>query len=156
VVVSIRLDDLGNKPAVQHGTGPINDELLAEYVAAGSAIYALLTDSAGRPLWLGRSRRHATVAQFLALAVRDRGCVLCGASIQRCQAHHLTPWNSPASGSTDIDNVALLCGPCHRELHHRNHTLYPDSATTGHTRWATRPATPEETPPPQPATIQRE
>jgi hypothetical protein len=156
VVVSIRFDDLGYKPAIQHGTGPISDELLAQYVAAGSPAYALFTDSAGRPLWLGRTRRHATVAQFLALAVRDRGCVLCGASTQRCQTHHLIPWNSPANGSTDIDNLALVCGPCHRELHHRNHTLYPDSGTAGQTRWATRPATPNETPPPRPTTIQRE
>ncbi len=156
VVVSIRLDDLGHKPATQHGAGPISDELLVEYVAAGSPIYALLTDSAGRPLWLGRSRRHATVAQFLVLVVRDRGCVLCGASIQRCQTHHLIPWNSPANGSTDIDNLALVCGPCHRELHQNRLTLYRQTGPGGKTTWHTRPATPDETPPSRPATIQLE
>ena len=45
IVVSIRLDDLGNKPATQHATGPISDELLASYLAAGSPIYALFTDA---------------------------------------------------------------------------------------------------------------
>lgn len=94
VVVSIRLDGLGTKPAVQSGSGPISDDQLA-YYAATSPIYALFTDSAGRPLWLGRTRRNATVAQFIALAVRDRGCGLCGASVQRCEAHHLVPWNAP-------------------------------------------------------------
>ncbi len=96
VVVSIRLDDLGNKPATQHGSGPISDELFAEYVAAGSPIYALFTGSQGQPLWLGRTRRHSTMAQYLALAVRDCGCVLCGASIQRCQARRRS-----ASGLTN-------------------------------------------------------
>ncbi len=156
VVVSIRLDDLGNKPATQHGTGPISDEMLAEYVAAGSPVYAMFTCTNGQPLWLGRTRRQATMAQYLALAVRDGGCVLCGASIQRCQAHHLIPWNSPAKGTTDIDQLALLCGPCHRELHRRNHTLYRQTESAGRIRWATRPATPNETPPPRPGTIQRE
>jgi hypothetical protein len=156
VVVSIRLDDLGVKPAIQHGSGPISDELFAEYVAAGSPIYALFTDSRGQPLWLGRTRRHATMAQYLALAVRDGGCVLCGATIQRCQAHHLVPWNAPAKGTTDIDRLALLCGPCHRDLHRRNRTLHPGTGPNGRTRWTTRPATPAETPPPRPATVQRE
>jgi hypothetical protein len=155
VVVSIRLDDLGNKPATQHGSGPISDELFIEYFT-GSPIYALFTDAKGQPLWLGRTRRHATTAQYLALAVRDRGCVLCGASIQRCQAHHLIPWNSPVKGTTDIDQLALLCGPCHRELHRQNRTLHLGTGPNGRTQWTTRPATPDETPPPRPATLQRE
>jgi hypothetical protein len=154
VVVSIPLDNLGNTPATQHGTGPISDELFTRYVA-GSPIYALFTDSAGRPLWLGRTRRHATVAQFLALAVRDRGCVRCGASPQRCEAHHVVPWNAPAKGRTDIDQLALLCGPCHRELHQQQLTLYRQTGPNGRTVWHARPATPHETPPPRPATIQR-
>jgi hypothetical protein len=156
IVVSIPLDDLGVKPATQHGTGPIGNELFQQYVAAGSPIYTLFTDLNDHPLWLGRSRRHASVAQYLALVVRDRGCVCCGASPQRCQAHHLIPWNAPAKGTTDIDQLALQCGPCHRELHRHNHTLYRTTGPTGRTVWATRPATPDETPPPRPATIQRE
>ncbi len=155
VVLSIRLDDLGRRPATQHGTGPISDQMFTDY-AAGSPIYALFTDATGRPLWLGRTRRHATVAQFLTLAVRDRGCVLCGAEVQRCEAHHLVPWNAPAKGRTDIDNLALLCGPCHRELHQRNLTLCRPSRTSGKPGWRTRPAGPSETPPPRPRTIQRE
>ncbi len=155
VVVSIRLDDLGTKPATQHGTGPISDELFTRYVA-GSPIYAMFTDANGQPLWLGRTRRHATVAQYLALTARDRGCVRCGASPQRCEAHHLVPWNAPAKGQTDIDQLALLCGPCHRELHQNNLTLYRQTGPGGKTVWHTRPATPQETPPPRPANIQRE
>jgi hypothetical protein len=77
-------------------------------------------------------------------------------SPQRCQAHHLIPWNAPAKGTTDIDQLALQCGSCHRELHQHNHTLYRTTGHTGRIVWATRPATPDETPPPRPATIQRE
>jgi hypothetical protein len=153
VVVSIGLDDLGTTPATQHGTGPISDDLFARYVA-GSPIHAMFTNSNGQPLWLGRTRRHATAAQFLALAVRDGGCVRCGVSPQRCEVHHVMPWNAPGKGRTDIDQLALLCGPCHRELHQNRLTLYRQTGPDGKPIWHTRPATPQETPPP--ATIQRE
>jgi len=155
VVVSIGLDDPELKPAIQHGTGPISDDVFNEYVAR-SPVFALFTDANGRPLWLGRTRRHATVAQFLTLAVRDRGCVLCGASVSRCEAHHLIPWNASAKGRTDIDNLALLCGPCHRDLHRRKHTLYRRGGSARRVVWHTRPATPQETTSPPPETIQRE
>ncbi len=155
VVVSINLEDLGAKPATQHGTGPIADDVFASYVA-GSPIYAMFTDSAGQPLWLGRTQRRASAAQFIGLAVRDGGCVRCGASPQRCEAHHLVPWTAPAKGRTDIDQLALLCGPCHRELHQQNLTLYSQLGPSGKVVWHTRPATPNETPPPRPQTIQRE
>ena len=162
VVVTIGIDDLvsgrdgaGRAAACQVGTGPISDELVAEYAAKGD-LSVLLQGAAGRPLWLGRLRRHASAAQFLALVVRDRGCVLCGAVFNRCEAHHVIPWNAPGKGRTDLHNLVLLCGACHRRVHDERHTLHRHRSEFGGRCdvWATRPATESELPPPTP--IQRE
>ncbi len=143
------------KPAVQIGTGPISDELLAEYASTGT-LSVVVAGMGGSPLWLGRARRHASAHQFLALAIRDRGCVLCSAGIDRCVAHHVTPWSAPAKGRTDLDNLALLCQSCHRSLHDRNHTLTFTQRARRKRIWTTRPATPAETPAPRPEVVQRE
>ncbi len=153
VVLTIGIEQLGQTAATQLGTGPVGNELLNQ-AAAGGDLAVLLTGLDGQPLWLGRARRHASSAQFLALAIRDRGCVLCGASIGRCEAHHITPWNAPARGRTDLDQLALLCSSCHRQLHERNHTLVRRRSDSGTHVWCSRPATQAETAPPR--LIQRE
>lgn len=151
IVLSLTIDKpLGLDPAAvatQHGFGLIPDSILANYAADADFLVALY-DRAGEPLWLARLNRYATPTQMIALILRDRGCVLCGADHTRCQAHHTMPWNAPAKGNTDLDLLALLCQPCHRKLHADNHTLYQD--THGH--WQTRPATPDETPHTRPTT----
>ncbi len=160
IVVTVDAEALFGDPgqavvATQVGSGPIPESLLADYAGSGS-IAVLLTHCDGSPLWLGRSRRPASHSQFLALAVRDRGCVLCRAGLDRCQAHHVIPWSSPGRGRTDIDQLALLCQQCHRDLHHRNHTLEFTHSAHSQRLWSTRPATPEETPAPKPRYRQRE
>lgn len=151
IVIGLTVDKLADKDpataATQIGLGLIPDTVLADY-AQHADILAVLFDRAGQPLWLSRLNRYATPHQMIALILRDRGCVLCGADHGKCQAHHLTPWNAPAKGKTDIDKLALLCGPCHTLLHANNNTLYQDH----HRTWRTRPATPNETPPPRPDT----
>lgn len=139
----------------QLGSGPLPGELVADYMES-SPVSVLVRGADGSPLWLGRTRRRATEQQFLALAVRDRGCVLCRANITRCQAHHLMPWTAPGRGQTDVDQMALLCGRCHGDLHFRNQTLYRHRVSDGKSVWATRPATPYETPAAKPRPVQRE
>ncbi len=160
VVIAVDGDQLFGTPdkpvvATQIGTGPIPTELLEQYMAT-APISILLKGRDGAPLWLGRTRRNASDKQFLALAVRDRGCVLCRASINQCQAHHLMPWTAPGQGRTDVDQLALLCQRCHGDLHHRNHTLYRQRRPGGKPLWATRPATPNETPRAKPQRRQNE
>ena len=81
--------------------------------------------------------------------------MLCGAPASRCEAHHLLPWEAPAKGETNINNLALVCEDCHHHIHDSLLTLFwtlDDPDVNGHRkrRWHTRPATPDETPPPQP------
>lgn len=146
VVVGLTLDHLlGIDPAAmaeQIGLGLIPDTVLADYLGHADIIAALF-DRDGSPLWMARSTRHATLMQRYALIVRDKGCVRCGAHHTTCDAHHLMPWNAPAKGETNLDEMALLCGSCHRSLHAANHTLFRSPNGT----WKTRPATPNETPP---------
>lgn len=157
-MITIGVEDLiGSGPdrraATQIGCGPISDRLVAE-LAAGGDLSAMVVGLDGRPLWLGRAHRHGSTAQFLALAVRDRGCVLCGAAFQRCQAHHIIPWHAPAKGRTDLDNLALLCGACHRQVHDDRRALVRHRSAGGRMVWSTRPATEAELPPPR--AVQRE
>ncbi|MFD1337906.1 HNH endonuclease signature motif containing protein [Microbacterium lemovicicum] len=52
------------------------------------------------------------------LAVRDGGCVWCGAPPSRCEAHHIRHWHAD-HGSTDLADGVLLCRNCHMRLHNQ-------------------------------------
>ncbi|MEN4446112.1 DUF222 domain-containing protein [Mycobacterium sp. SM3041] len=93
---------------------PIRD--LIRMAARGADHYLVVFDDhTEQPLYLGRARRTATVAQRFALFARDLGCTKphCTAPASRCQAHHVdTDWRD--DGPTDITNLALACGPDNR------------------------------------------
>ena len=91
-------------------------------LALDANILPALFDTKGQPLWLGHKYRHASVAQRIALAARDKGCAVCGASNSFCQAHHVIWWEN--GGPTDIDNLCLLCSDCHhKQVHERGAQL---------------------------------
>ena len=94
----------------------------------------MLFDGDGQPLWHGQEVRLATDAQWRALIARDGGCVLCGADPRWCQAHHIVPWQPPARGPTNIDNLALVCGHDHHKLHTNGLTLVRDGPSQWHTQ----------------------
>ncbi len=85
-------------------------------IALEADILPALFDTKGQPLWLGHKCRTASVAQRVALAIRDKGCVICGAANSYCQAHHVIHWED--GGPTDIDNLCLLCSDCHHKQIH--------------------------------------
>ena len=116
------------------GIGPIPVSEL-ERLACDAELFGVLFSGDGEPLWHGRGERTATDAQRRALLARDGVCVLCAAEPALCESHHIIPWAPPASGPTDIDNLALLCGTCHRRLHSHKRALVrrPDGA------WSTQP-----------------
>lgn len=98
-------------------TGPVPPAILKQ-LSPDTQISGTLYDRSGNPLWFGRSQRLATANQRLAAAVRDQGCVLCPAPTHQTQLHHIREWGR--GGRTDIDNLASLCGPDHRNLQNRN------------------------------------
>ncbi|MEZ5165340.1 MAG: DUF222 domain-containing protein [Acidimicrobiales bacterium] len=58
-----------------------------DQICCTAGVTAMLFDGPGRPIWVGRDERSATIAQWRALIARDRGCVGCGADPNRCEAH---------------------------------------------------------------------
>jgi len=93
---------------------PVKD--LVQMAAAGADHYLVVFDDhTEQPLYMGRARRTATVAQRFALFARDLGCTKpnCTAPASRSQAHHVnTNWRD--DGPTDITNLTLACGPHNR------------------------------------------
>ncbi len=116
------------------GVGPVPPSILST-LSPDTHITGALFSGSGQPLWLGRSRRLATAAQQLAIAIRDRGCVLCCAPMHRCRYHHIDEWNAD-NGTTDIPNLAALCKGCHDSLHKNAQRLHHDP-TNG--TWTTVP-----------------
>jgi len=90
-------------------------------MACVAGVTPMIFDGPGRPIWVGRDHRNATVAQWRALIARDRGCVGCGADADRCEAHHIRAWWD--RGDTDIENLVLVCSRCHHDLHDRGMVL---------------------------------
>ena len=68
-------------------------------------------------LALGRNQRWATTAQWKALVARDGGCRWQGCEIpaEWCDVDHFVPWEH--GGTTDVDNLWLLCRHHHVERH---------------------------------------
>ncbi len=97
------------------GTGPVPPSIL-ETLSADTRVAGMIFGGGGQALWLGTATRTPNAAQRLAIAVRDKGCVRCGAPMHLADIHHIVEWEN--GGPTDIDNLQALCGPCHRQHHH--------------------------------------
>ncbi|WP_256986488.1 MULTISPECIES: HNH endonuclease signature motif containing protein [unclassified Rhodococcus (in: high G+C Gram-positive bacteria)] len=102
-------------------TGPISRSL-AELLTCDADLTPVIVDHHGVPLALGRTTRLASDDQRIALTIRDTCCVMCGRPAQWCQAHHVTFWEH--GGPTDLNNLALVCGECHRLVHHGDWQLF--------------------------------
>ena len=95
-------------------TGRHTPVLVDDTAHTGRPVAQTLANARLQPLAVGRSRRLATKAQRTALAVRDKGCILCARPPAECQTHHLTDWAE--GGRTDLDQMVLLCWTHHREV----------------------------------------
>lgn len=86
---------------------------------ATNADIELLIKSGEQILYLGRSVRLGTDAQFHALLERDGGCRFpgCCAPAAACEIDHFDQWN--LNGNTDLDRLGLWC-PSHHMFRHRS------------------------------------
>ncbi len=75
---------------------------------------------------LGRSTRLANRAQRRVLQARYSTCVVPGCQVpfDRCDIHHVTWWRH--GGTTDLDNLAPVCGRHHDRVHHDGWVLRID------------------------------
>ncbi len=102
--------------------GPVLSESEVEEAACDASLReALSRRVSGRPgkralLGLGRKQRVPSKAMIRALFLRDRCCQTPGCERTRhLHAHHVVFWSR--GGETELDNLILLCGSCHRALH---------------------------------------
>lgn len=150
IYITLTVDDfIGDRVrARMAGGGTIPTSLLEQYLP-NSELVGVLFDGDGEVLWHGRTKRYATGAQFSALIARDLGCALCGAHPNECDSHHMIPYNSPAKGNTNTDQMAPVDLDCHHHIHDNKLTLTtePHPTLTGKRRYTLRPATPDEIPP---------
>jgi hypothetical protein len=87
-------------------------------ISCDADLTAIRLDTNGVPLSMGRTRRTVSPQQWLALIVRDHGCVFpnCDRPATWCDAHHLRHWAD--GGPSDLENLALVCGRHHDAIHH--------------------------------------
>ena len=119
-------------------------------IAAEADIVPVVVGDAGGVLGYGLTRRTASTGQRRALAARDRGCSFpgCDRPPDWCETHHVIPWVD--GGTTDLQNLTLVCGFHHRE--HRKRGGWTCHMTDGvpywrPPRWLDPAQTPAATPP---------
>jgi hypothetical protein len=157
VTVTADLATLEDRAGAPAGRGDHAGAVSADTVrqlACDAHIHRVITHGASGILDVGRATRTVSTTQRRALAVRDGGCVGCGAPPGWTDAHHVIHWAD--GGPTDLDNLVLLCRTCHTGVHHRRYRLTrnPDSG-----RWRVhrpyRRAPNEPAPPTQTASDHR-
>jgi hypothetical protein len=86
----------------------------------------------GKALALYHTKRLASPGQRIVLYAKDRGCTHpgCDVSGYYCEIHHVEEWASTCR--TDIDQLAMACGPHHRLLEKGWTTR---QRTNGDTEW---------------------
>ena len=127
VSVLVELEDLSSDGAVleedESALGTRMMDLLT-CTAIVSVILGTRRKGVFVPLALARGKRTANHHQWRALIARDRGCIRCGRAPRYCQAHHIHHWRH--GGTTDLNNLVLLCNRCHHDLHHGHYTITMD------------------------------
>ncbi|MEO8262906.1 MAG: DUF222 domain-containing protein [Pseudolysinimonas sp.] len=118
MVVTVPLDTLVTGLGAANIAGvdvPISAST-ARRLAADAHIIPVVLGGPSECLDEGRAVRLSTEPQRRALAIRDGGCIwpLCEAPPGWCEVAHIVAWAS--GGSTDLDNLMLLCPFHHRRF----------------------------------------
>ena len=117
------------------GVGPVPPTVL-DSISSDDRLVGAIFGGDGQPLWLGRMERLANTAQYVAVALRDRGCVLCRAPMHRCRLHHAEEWDEDW-GPTDVENLVALCSSCHLWLHRTRRRVVRKVDELGVITWST-------------------
>ncbi len=133
VIITMTADQLSTRQGLAETSFgqllPVADALR---MADEASLHLLLHDQRGVILEHGRTKRIATRAQTLALTARDKGCTFpgCDQPPEHCQRHHIISWAD--GGTTDLDNLTLVCGYHHREFERAGWNC---QMSRGHARW---------------------
>ncbi|MFH8251453.1 HNH endonuclease [Microbacterium sp. B2969] len=143
VRIVVSRDDLERERGVGYyeETGQAAPAGVVETYLCDAGVLPVIVDGQGSPLDVGREKRLFTRRQRIAMAIRDGGCLDCGAEPSRCEAHHLDHWHEH-HGRTDTADGVLLCRNCHMRLHNLGFRIIRDEF--GY--WLHPPAGSEEKP----------
>ncbi|WP_410506951.1 HNH endonuclease signature motif containing protein [[Mycobacterium] appelbergii] len=142
VIIRTTLHDLESRAGIGHSGGgtrlPINDVIrMAAHANHHLAVFDRATGSALNHF---RARRIASPAQRIMLIARDGGCTkpCCTVGAYGSQVHHaVADWAD--GGYTNVDDMALACGPDNRLVH--SDGGYTTTITnTGEVAWHPPPA----------------
>jgi hypothetical protein len=126
VTVVVELDDL---PAANDLVAEVRLErrqagrlsaVTLERLTCDCDISRVVTAGRSEILDVGRATRTISPALWKALVVRDGRCRApgCDRPPEHCEAHHIVHWSR--GGSTNLDNLRLLCWNHHRERHNHD------------------------------------
>ena len=118
VVVTMTIDSLmGGLAAAALDTGEVISAGAARRLACEAGVIPMVLGGTSEVLDVGRRRRFHTRAQRLAIAQRDKTCVVggCDAPPSRCHVHHVIPWSE--GGSTSVKDGRLYCSAHHAMVH---------------------------------------
>jgi hypothetical protein len=128
VIIRTTLQDLESRAGVGVSGGgtviPIGEVIRLAAQANASQYLAVFDKATGSALDLFRARRVASPAQRIMLIARDGGCTKPGCTVPAygSQVHHAAnDWAQ--DGQTNVDDLALACGP-------DNRMVGPDGWTT--------------------------
>lgn len=116
-----RLRDNNPRGVAEIVGGEALPQSVLERLMCTATVTGVVFDGRGQPIWVGRDHRHANEAQVKAIIARDRHCTGCAASPERCEIHHIVPWEQ--GGHTDIDKMCLACSACHHNIHDRGYVV---------------------------------
>lgn len=110
------IEDIEDRRDDHLDDGPALDSEDVAEARCGASVRDIRTTRRGAVLNWGRKRRVPTAALIRIVTLRDRGCQHPGCGRTRhLHVHHVTSWAE--GGTTDPDNLILLCGTHHRALH---------------------------------------
>ena len=118
VVVTMTIDSLmGGLAAAALDTGEVISASAARRLACEAGVIPMVLGGTSEVLDVGRRRRFHTKAQRLAIAQRDKTCVVggCDAPPSRCHVHHVIAWSE--GGGTSVKDGRLYCSAHHAMVH---------------------------------------
>lgn len=140
VIVHAPLDALASSAhgSEVEGGGVLHPETVRRLLCHGR-VQTVIEDEAGQPVRLGRMSREPSAWMVRQLRYRDRECRFpaCGAR-RFTQAHHIVWWEH--GGSTDLDNLVLVCTFHHKLVHDYGWAVRRE--TDGTARWFRPDGTP--------------
>ena len=121
LVISLPVEALHEQPTHVENIGCCRDgtpisSVIARRLACDAGILAMVEDSRGSPLAVGRKQRTIAGALKRALLRRDQTCRFPGCRSRTfLEGHHMRHWAD--GGKTELSNLVSVCSFHHRFLH---------------------------------------